>query len=74
MSQSKNIQLVNAHTFELDPNKRYLLVFEEGTMSREHCSIALRRLKQIGITSLGLAVKDVHGIQIIEDTREEDKS
>lgn len=61
-----NIELIKAKTFELDPNKKYLIIFSQYDMSLDDAQKVMHKLEKQGITGLGIQVKNTNNLKIVE--------
>lgn len=55
-----------SNVIELKPGKKYLLVFQEGTMPYESADLLLRYLREEGITAIGIALAQDGKMEVIE--------
>lgn len=64
---SKSVKLVKARMFELDPEKVYISIFEQGTIDREDVQAVNNAIKDMGIKGLSIVLKgNPKHIRIIE--------
>lgn len=61
------VELVKGTAFELDPAKKYVIVFNKGQVTQETVQDLNSMLSEQGITAIGLIVKgDTADIKVIE--------
>lgn len=65
---NKKVELVKAKTFEFKPDKNYLLVFENGTLSKEDIEVLVGEItKEFGCKTLGVVLReDIEKMKVVE--------
>lgn len=66
MSKPNIIDLDSTSPIPLDPEKKYLIVFDRHVITMEDAHQIVKKLNRLGIESLGVAIEDLNGIKIIE--------
>lgn len=51
------IEIVKATTIELDPSKKYLMVFDSHVITKEEVENALTAIHEFGFSNLGLVIR-----------------
>lgn len=60
------VELVKAATFELDPAKRYLVVFDNHAITKEDAAQVGRWMDDQGVKNIGVFTKIPEGVRVVE--------
>lgn len=72
MPEKTTIELVKAETFELDPTKQYVLIFDRRTINAESVSEIGKMLHKQGINGvLVMLMGDPKTVRIIEQAKKD---
>lgn len=63
---SKEVKVTKAKAFEIDPTKKYIIVFDKSEISMDDASKVNQTLHEWGAEGISIAVGDPQNVKVIE--------
>lgn len=60
------VEVIQGKAVELDPNKKYIILFSRNDMSMDDAAQVGKALKNIGVTSIGVMVENAENVRIVD--------